>query len=646
MPSLLKFKPRINPYFYVYYSHITTSLYLCFFGKKISFTERYRDKKYFKKIIRIIKKFNGKNSLEMISKKNQFSTVLNINSILTSKDIFNEKFKTKALFDFYKNHRYYLNKSSKEDNKNKVFIYLNKRDWSLYIFPKNNKLHKGVCKKCLIKRIHENKFSPITIQKPQINKALEKKIVNKIYKVIPEIISKISFKNNYVYEINLFESIKINKLYLVKKNNCPKCNLSFRYKKNKLILNNVIATSFENGLRTKSVKYGINKTRKLISKIGILNNLSKINVTGLKTYTINSANPTKSKVPQSHYGKGLTSNQNKLSCIMEGIERYVVKLPLNNSKLIYSDYKSIETQAIHPKKFAFPIGHTFNDNKKISWIKGFCLNDGIEYYIPTELVTFAKLSKNHIYGMQTSNGLASGFCKEEAILQALMEVIERDGLFISELNCINSPDVLVKENNLPKNISDLIKLIKSKNINLYIKKLTSDINIPNFGVFFKGKIKGLNCYSYAPGCHLNKNIALSRALTEAIQLYPHFEFNSQWINKRPIKHLYEKSSTIINYDDIKSYENPNIKENIFKTINILGKRKIKVFAIDLTDKDIKVPVVRVVATDLQPSYFFKNYIEFPRISKRVFDVPYNLGYFSKRRNINELTLTGNLIGYK
>jgi ribosomal protein S12 methylthiotransferase accessory factor len=118
----------------------------------------------------------------------------------------------------------------------------------------------------------------------------------------------------------------------------------------------------------------------------------------------------------------------------------------------------------------------------------------------------------------TTNGLASGNTYEEALCHGLYELIERD----CESEFVTQTDINIHKID-PTTIraSHLIELmdrLNSKEVKLDLYDMTNDMQVPAYmaylhdltGVRLGGIYRGA-------GCHFSDVVALSRAITEAVQ---------------------------------------------------------------------------------------------------------------------------------
>jgi ribosomal protein S12 methylthiotransferase accessory factor len=128
-------------------------------------------------------------------------------------------------------------------------------------------------------------------------------------------------------------------------------------------------------------------------------------------------------------GKGSTVNQAKASAIMEAFERYSAeRQESDEDKIIVGTMDSIEGDVVNPISLILPNRLQGNPAvTRIEWVNAINMKTESKIWMPANAVfhPYITRSASHIFKSNT-NGLASGNVLEEAILQALCEVIERD----------------------------------------------------------------------------------------------------------------------------------------------------------------------------------------------------------------------------
>ena len=127
---------------------------------------------------------------------------------------------------------------------------------------------------------------------------------------------------------------------------------------------------------------------------------------------------------------------------MESIERYCSLSSTWSKSLISGSYFELSKtyKVLHPDEVVEPVESFYSDKESIiDFIPGFDLLNGQEVLVPAQLAFsryFSKLPSVDVFPYSHTNGLASGNVLEEAICQALCEVIERDAVSIAEAMCV------------------------------------------------------------------------------------------------------------------------------------------------------------------------------------------------------------------
>ena len=142
---------------------------------------------------------------------------------------------------------------------------------------------------------------------------------------------------------------------------------------------------------------------------------------------------------------------------------------------------------------------------------------GHVFQVPAELVFLpfpAELRGQRYFG-SNSNGLASGNSILEATVHGLAELIERD---VCSFQAIRDDSQLVSIRSLPPNIRSIQSSLTSVGMNLYVRHLKNIFQIPYFMAVVAEKESRDPIYiSVGYGCHPWKEIAVTRAVCEALQ---------------------------------------------------------------------------------------------------------------------------------
>ncbi len=355
----------------------------------------------------------------------------------------------------------------------------------------------------------------------------------------------------------------------------------------------------ENGHRCANALDTIKKAEKLVGKFGIITSLR-----GGKCETSEVMDPKLlGKISwrsalnmRIHGGKGVSRDQKIASCLLEGIERYCGKYR-GDEKLTVARYEDVRKDAIPPAEFVPSRLQMENwEGREIEWVWGYSLTRKKPVLVPAVFTFLAFKSRASRFVNYDSNGLAAGNTLEEAILHGICEVVERDSALIVMKNRMRVPEIDYPLS--PK----LVKLLNGAECRVF--NFTLDIPVPVLGTMVGETL--------AVGAHLDPDVALTRAVTEALQIFP---------QKSPVDFLKSGKKGTFN---LKNLASDDLKESIETCVRLLKKAGLETIVVDLSRPDVPFPVVRVLIPGTQPI----DAPGMPRLSKRCIEVPKKLGYRS------------------
>ncbi len=364
------------------------------------------------------------------------------------------------------------------------------------------------------------------------------------------------------------------------------------------------------------------RTRNLCG-ITRVSDITGLDLIGIPTYIAIrpmafSASPLKQGLISVYNGKGFTKIQAKVSAIMEAIERYSAES--FDREMLISSHKELKnhTEAIEPKLFNSSDEQVNNEwnTSLIEWSLGINLISNEPVAAPSVNVYFpyiTPLGTKVINTFHSTTGLASGNTLLEAIIHGTLEVIERHSISPDQ-NDIESYSISL-ESIKDRRALSLIKKIKKSGITPQIKYFKNIFNIPVFEVWINDPITQdpyLICNG--SGCHLIKEVALIRALSEAIQTRltiingtrEDIEFKQELRQNEDIyKKILETTNTNYNnlsscsFELIDSYTNKTFK----KDLSIIKRKLIKngfknLIIFNLTHPRLKIPVIRACIPSL------------------------------------------------
>jgi len=224
-------------------------------------------------------------------------------------------------------------------------------------------------------------------------------------------------------------------------------------------------------------------------------------------------------------GKGISDALAYISAVMESIE-------VHHAEHWDADGPEVSLgEAFQDDRFASPAALSLRSDAKVTeattvtWVEGHDLVSGDKKYLPKELLDLdfrMKRGKKPIF-LSSSNGLASGNTRTEAIVHGLCEVIERDQscLWQIEQSLVGDPRArMVKLDTIEDPICRRqVELCRHANLDVWVWYCTYDIEVPVFActIADRGNATFYPQRASGYGCHPVATIALSRAITEAIQ---------------------------------------------------------------------------------------------------------------------------------
>lgn len=340
-------------------------------------------------------------------------------------------------------------------------------------------------------------------------------------------------------------------------------------------------------------------------------------------------------------GKALSHLEAKVGALTEAIELASAEFDQKRDSIFLSNISSFEKQ-FELDIFDFCVLSKFlkriPPETEIDLVEVREYFSGRDFLIPATLVFVPYKEKNgpSLFG-QSSNGISGGNSHYESLLHATLEVLERDTLSFSRVGCLEQ---FVLDIDTPY-WRDISNWITSLGLRIYITFCENLFKLPMFICYLFDDNYGEGvCVTRGQGLHLDKNMALLRAITEAIQsrltnihggrddiikrfiAYQRLGMEQEvrefkelegWISKLP-RIEYQKIYTNSIQGDIEV-----ITKNLLSRINNHGFKYL--FYSDLTKNMISFHVLKVII----PSMEFYSPLH-PRIGKRLLNyVTHNRG---------------------
>lgn len=319
-------------------------------------------------------------------------------------------------------------------------------------------------------------------------------------------------------------------------------------------------------------------------------------------------------------GKGVSLDSAKISGVMEGLELWHaehVTLPL---KLASSREMRRLGHRIVVDGLPAAVRSRYTETLSLLWVAGHDLIADATAWVPFECVSMNStlpLPPGSGCFLSTSNGLASGNDQLEALSHALCEVVERDATTLWRLGGgPDRKDLLVDLTTVTDpSCRDVLDRCAAAGAYMLAWDITSDIGLPAFAALVTERetLRPTRATANGYGCHPDRGVALLRALTEAIQSRLTYIAGSRDdLFRREYEERLSLRESIAQLDALREHRparrfecTPSVATDSFAgdvEQEIAGLRKAgisRVIAVDLTDADLGMPVIRVVVPGLE-----------------------------------------------
>ncbi|MFC0110331.1 TOMM precursor leader peptide-binding protein [Kibdelosporangium aridum] len=359
-------------------------------------------------------------------------------------------------------------------------------------------------------------------------------------------------------------------------------------------------------------------------------------------------------------GKGVTPLHGKVSAMCEALERHSGFFH-GDEERIRGSYKSLREYAIHPSSCQlfddrqYPgrstwnathstfqhVPDPFDDNAVLDWTPVWSLTRERHRLLPTAMLYYgAPPEAGSVSVYADSNGNAAGSCLEDAVLQGLLELVERDSVAMWWYNRTRRPEVDLTAFGDPW-IDELRAVHAGLNREVWVLDVTADSGIPVLVALSRRIDGGNEDIMFGFGAHLDPRVALRRALTEMNQLMPVVVDGYKWTEPEPL-HWWQHA-TVTNQPylmpdpavrarvpfDYAYTPSPDLLDDVTQVRGRVEALGLEVLVLDQTRPDIGLPVVKVIVPGLRS--FWARFAP-----GRLFDVPVRLGWLPKPTAYHDL----------
>jgi len=317
-------------------------------------------------------------------------------------------------------------------------------------------------------------------------------------------------------------------------------------------------------------------------------------------------------------GKGLEPASAAASAVMEALELAHAEEP--NLRPRVATYAGIRARAraVDPSLLPRLRGMPLSRDQRIEWVEGIDLSDGSPIFVPFDLVHCRFDQRRQSSFLRSSNGLSSGNVWLEAVVSGICETIERDA---TSLWLHRTPDERRERRIDLRSVRDrdcraLIDALQSRCIAVSLWDVTTDVGVACVLCRIEeaeGNNRSALGAFWGAGCHLSREVALIRAVTEAAQARLTFIAGSRDDlycrdyegAQAPalielLREEWERKQAGQRFERLPSGAGVTFEGDLKLLLGRLRAAGLgRIVAVDLTDDRFAIPVVRIVVPGLE-----------------------------------------------
>ncbi|PRY41519.1 TOMM precursor leader peptide-binding protein [Umezawaea tangerina] len=342
-------------------------------------------------------------------------------------------------------------------------------------------------------------------------------------------------------------------------------------------------------------------------------------------------------------GKGVTPLHAEVGALCEALERHSGHAD-GDEERVRGSFRSLRDRAIHPDtvqlfdrrqqhdRARWNAEHSgfqyvcapFDEDAEFDWTPVWSLTRQRHRLLPTAMLYFT--TAPHEQFTADSNGNAAGSSLEDAVLQGMLEVVERDAVALWWYNRTRQPavDLDAVDDGW---IAQARRVHAELGREVWALDLTSDIGVPTVVALSRRTDQPRQDVMMGFGAHLDPAVAVRRALTELNQMMPSVIDGRGWDDADFRRWL--EQATVENQPHLLpdpalgtpapvDLSSPDLLDDVRTVHKRLEEAGLEVFVLDQTRPDIGLPVVKVIVPGLRG--FWARFAP-----GRLYDVPVRLG---------------------
>lgn len=367
-------------------------------------------------------------------------------------------------------------------------------------------------------------------------------------------------------------------------------------------------------------------------------------------------------------GKGVTAVHAQASALCEAIERYSGNFCGDEAR-VRGSYRSLGDAAIHPNDCQLydarqyearsewnsahglfqSVCDPFDEDALMDWTPVWSLTQQRHRLLPTGMLYFGAPSASGPHYLHAdSNGNAAGSSIEDALLQGILELIERDAVALWWYNRTSQPGVDLDAFADPW-LDELRDVYAGLGREVWALDLTSDFGVPVMAALSRRVDRDHQEILFGFGAHLDPRLALRRALTELNQMMPQLiaaEPDGRYRCDDPDMVRWLRTATVaaepylapdgrrpaLGSGDYGYQPNADLLADLHVLQGKVEELGMELIVLDQTRPDVGLPVVKVIVPGMR--HFWA------RLAPgRLYDVPVRMGRLAEPTPYNQLNPT-------
>jgi len=306
---------------------------------------------------------------------------------------------------------------------------------------------------------------------------------------------------------------------------------------------------------------------------------------------------------QKQMGKGLTPIQAETSALMELVERFSFFSYIRSGERIRAARRELAARGLGPVMDPAQLFLSLHDEQTdpalarpileelpLSWVWARNLTEDRDELIPLDW----------FYLINEYNGPAAGNCLEEALNQALAEVVERHVASVVDHTRQSTPTI--DPDSIPRGPArEAIQAFRREKIELVLKDFSLDTGIPTVAALaWDPATLGVSEMAFLAGTTTDPEKSVIRAITEAQQMGCDFIRSGEYRPTLPKFTSPEEARFVIQSEELvplsalPNLAQDNLREEIRAQVRTLTRKGLSVYAVKTTHPRLEIPAVYVI----------------------------------------------------